>query len=57
MEEENSAADLLTVRTLMNTDATSHFHDDQHNLPRVAQITACFKTCFFRALNNANNVN
>ncbi len=33
---ENSAGDLLKMRTLKNTDATSNFHIDQHNLPREA---------------------
>ncbi len=47
MGGENSASDLLTMRTLKNTDAADHFHNDQLNLPRAAQITACFKTCFF----------
>ncbi len=56
MGGENSAGDLLTRCTLKNTNATSHFYNDKRNLPRAAQITACFKTCFFRALNNAANL-
>ncbi len=55
MGGENSAGDLLTMLTLKNTDTTSHFHNDQRNLPRAAQITGCFKTCFFWPLNNGAN--
>ncbi len=43
MGGENSAGDLLTMRTLNKTD---HFHNDQRNLSRAAQITAGFKTWF-----------
>ncbi len=43
IRRENSACDLLTVRTLKNTDAASHCHNEQRNLPRAVQITACFK--------------
>ncbi len=56
MGGENSVGDLLTRCTLKNTDATSYFHNDQRNLQRVAQITACFnKTCSVWALINAAN--
>ncbi len=34
-----SAGDLLTMRKLKNTDATSHLHIDQCNIPSVAQIS------------------
>ncbi len=37
MGGENSACDVLT----------DHFHNDQWNLQREAQITACFKTSIF----------
>ncbi len=57
MGGDNSAGDLLTMCTLKNTDAISHFHNDECNLPRAAQITACFKKCFFGALNNGANIN
>ncbi len=33
------AGDLLTKRKLKNTDTTSHFHNDQRNLPSAAQIS------------------
>ncbi len=45
MGGDNSAGDLLTMCTLKNKEATSHFHNDEHNLPRAAQISTCFKTC------------
>lgn len=32
-----SSADLLTMSKLNNIDAI-HFHNEQHNLPRAAQI-------------------
>ncbi len=32
------AGDLLTKRKLKNTDTTSHFHNDQRNLPSAAQL-------------------
>ncbi len=31
--------DLLTMHKSKNTVATSHFHNDQHNLPRAAHIS------------------
>ncbi len=34
-----SAGDLLTMCKLKNTDATSHLHIDQRNLPSAAQIS------------------
>ncbi len=34
----NSVGDLLTMRKLKNTDATSHLHIDQRNMPSAAQI-------------------
>ncbi len=52
MGGESSVCDLLAMCALKNTDATSHSHNDQRNLPR---ITACYKTCFFWALNNGAN--
>ncbi len=36
MGREKSAGDLLTRLSLLDTDAKYHFHNDQHNLPRVA---------------------
>ncbi len=47
MGVEIAAGDLLTMRKLNNTDATSNFYYYQRNLPRAVHITACFKTCFF----------
>ncbi len=38
MCEEIYAGDLLTMRKLKNTDATSHLHIDQRNIPSTAQI-------------------
>ncbi len=38
MGVEISAGDLLTTRKLKNTDAISHFHNDQRNLPSAAQL-------------------
>ncbi len=34
-----SAGDILTMCKLKNTDATSHLHIDQRNLPSAAQIS------------------
>ncbi len=56
MGVENSACDLLTMCTLKNTDAADNFQNDQHILPRAAQITKCFMTCFFWVLNNEANI-
>ncbi len=39
MGVEISARDLLTKRKLKNTDATSHLHIDQRNIPSAAQIS------------------
>ncbi len=39
MGVEISAGDLLTTRKLRNTDATSHLHIDQCNIPSAAQIS------------------
>ncbi len=39
MGVEISAGDLLTMRKLKNTDATSHLHIDQRNMPCAAQIS------------------
>ncbi len=39
MGGESSAGDLLTTRKLKNTDASSHFHIDQRNIPSTAQIS------------------
>ncbi len=36
---EISAGDLLTMRKLKNTDAPSHLHIDQRNIPSAAQIS------------------
>ncbi len=38
MGGEISVGDLLTMRKLRNTDATSHLHIDQRNIPSAAQI-------------------
>ncbi len=38
MDVDISAGDLLTTRKLKNRDTTSHFHNDQCNLPSAAQI-------------------
>ncbi len=38
-----SASDLLTMHKLKNTDATSHLHIDQRNIPSVAQISIVTK--------------
>ncbi len=38
MGVEFSVGDLLTMRKLMNTDAISHLHIDQRNIPNAAQI-------------------
>ncbi len=34
-----SAGELLTSRKLKNTDATSHLHIDQRNIPKAVQIS------------------
>ncbi len=39
MGGEISAGDLLTMHKLRNTDATSHLHIDQLNIPSAAQIS------------------
>ncbi len=39
MGVEINAGDLLTMRKLKNTDATSHLHIDQCNIPSAAQIS------------------
>ncbi len=39
MGGKSSAGDLLTTRKLKNTDASSHFHIDQRNIPSTAQIS------------------
>ncbi len=39
MGMEISAGDLMTMRKLKNTDATSHLHIDQHNMPSAALIS------------------
>ncbi len=39
MGGEISAGDLQTMRKLKNTDATSHLHIDQRNIPSAAQIS------------------
>ncbi len=39
MGVEISVGDLLTKRKLKNTDATSHLHIDQCNIPSAAQIS------------------
>lgn len=39
MGVEISAGDLLTMHKLNNTDATSHLHIDQRNIPITAQIS------------------
>ncbi len=39
MGVEISAGDLLTMCKLKNTDATSHLHIDQRNIPSAAQIS------------------
>ncbi len=36
--KNNSVGDLLTMRKLKNTDAISHLHIDQRNMPSAAQI-------------------
>ncbi len=39
MGVEISAGDLLIMRKLKNTDATSHLHIDQLNIPSAVQIS------------------
>ncbi len=39
MGGEISAGDLLTMHKLKNTDATSHLHIDQCNIPSAGQIS------------------
>ncbi len=39
MGVEISAGDLLATRKLKNTDATSHLHIDQRNIPSAVQIS------------------
>ncbi len=39
MSMDISAGDLLTMHKLKNTDATSHLHIDQRNIPSAAQIS------------------
>ncbi len=39
MGVEISAGDLLTTRELKNTDATSHLHINQRNIPSAVQIS------------------
>ncbi len=36
---EISAVDLLTMRKLKNTEAISHLHTDQRNIPSAVQIS------------------
>ncbi len=43
MGVEFSAGDLLIMRKLKNTDATSHLHTGQCNIPSTAQISVITK--------------
>lgn len=50
-----AAGDLLTKAHIKNnTGAIAHSNNDQHNLPRAAQISTGLKTCLFSVLNKCN---
>ncbi len=54
MGVEISAGDLLTMCKLKNTDATSHLHIDQRNIPSVVQISGVAnKEAISRSLSHA----
>lgn len=44
VERSGGDGDLLTMSKWKKTDAAAHFHYDQHNLPRAAQIIARSQT-------------
>ncbi len=49
-------ADLLKISKLKNTNAKSHFHNDQHNQPRAVQISVGSQTSRARDNQVADNL-
>ncbi len=47
MGVEMSAGDLLTTWKLKNTDATTHLHIDQRNIPSAVQVSVVKNTFTF----------